>query len=255
MRDETWVLIENQLDTSDHPHLGQLLTYAAGLEARTLIWIARNFTEQHRAAIDWLNEATGEDINLFGLEMELWQIDDSKLAPKFNIVSQPNNWKKQTLQERDRTGLSKIQIKQHDFWKELAKQIESSNRVIRPYKPGPKNSLSFRFGEPGFHLYASTHTTKHVMFAGFAVNRGPDRGRYYALVHKKKEEIEQKTDGDFHWGEPWGFQVLGPLFDPGIPTNWPSMHEWIVAKLEEIYEAIVPVLREIDLEEFDPSDE
>src|SRR5690606_32831038 len=88
------VLIENQLERSDHNHLGQLLTYAAGLEAVTFIWIARSFTDEHRAALDWLNDATGEDLNFFGLELELWRIGASSFAPKFNIVSQPNNWKK-----------------------------------------------------------------------------------------------------------------------------------------------------------------
>jgi hypothetical protein len=78
-----WVLIENQLDKTDHTHLGQLLTYAAGLQVVTIVWIAQQFTEEHRAARDWLNENTYERFNFFGLEM----IDEtgvalSKLIPK-----------------------------------------------------------------------------------------------------------------------------------------------------------------------------
>lgn len=67
-----WVLIENQLERTDHTHLGQLMTYAAGLDAVTIIWIAEKFTDEHRAAMDWLNEITDESINFFGLEVELW---------------------------------------------------------------------------------------------------------------------------------------------------------------------------------------
>src|SRR6185369_6748304 len=89
---EDWVLIENQLERTDHCHLGQLLTYAAGLNAVTIVWIAERFTEEHRATLDWLNERTDEHINFFGLEVELWQIGDSPIAPKFNIISQPNDW-------------------------------------------------------------------------------------------------------------------------------------------------------------------
>ncbi len=85
-----WVLIENQLEKTDHTHLGQLLTYAAGLQAVTIIWVAVKFTEEHRAALDWLNEITDESINFFGLEVELWRIGESPVAPKFNVVSQPN---------------------------------------------------------------------------------------------------------------------------------------------------------------------
>src|SRR6476646_8369797 len=82
-----WVLIENQLERTDHSHLGQLLTYAAGLRAVTIVWIATRFTDEHRAAIDWLNEVTAEELNFFALEIEAWRIGNSAAAPKFNVIS------------------------------------------------------------------------------------------------------------------------------------------------------------------------
>ncbi|MCA9423372.1 MAG: hypothetical protein KC592_20300, partial [Nitrospira sp.] len=91
---DAWVLIENQLERTDHSHLGQLLTYAAGLNAVTIVWIAERFTEEHRAALDWLNEITDESVNFFGLEIELWSINNSPAAPKLNLVSSPNRWTK-----------------------------------------------------------------------------------------------------------------------------------------------------------------
>ena len=92
LSNDKFVLIENQLERTDHTHLGQLLTYAAGLEAVTIVWLAQRFTDEHRAALDWLNEHTSEQINFFGLEIELWKIGNSLVAPKFNIVSKPNDW-------------------------------------------------------------------------------------------------------------------------------------------------------------------
>ena len=89
---DSWVLIENQLGRTDHTHLGQLLTYAAGLQTATIIWVAATFTDEHRAALDWLNDITDERFRFFGLEIELWRIGDSPAAPKFNIVSKPNEW-------------------------------------------------------------------------------------------------------------------------------------------------------------------
>src|SRR5690606_7603008 len=77
-----------------HSHLGQLLTYAAGLKAVTIVWIAQRFTEEHRAALDWLNEMTLESVNFLGLEIEVWRIGTSNMAPKFNIVCKPNAWVK-----------------------------------------------------------------------------------------------------------------------------------------------------------------
>ena len=97
--DRHYVLIENQLERTDHTHLGQLLTYAAGLDAVTIVWVAARFTDEHRAALDWLNRATTTGFNFFGLEVELWQIGNSPFAPKFNVVSQPNDWSR-TVQEQ-----------------------------------------------------------------------------------------------------------------------------------------------------------
>lgn len=91
-----WVLVENQLERTDHSHLGQLLTYASGLEAVTIVWIAARFTEEHRSTLDWLNKITDESFRFFGLEVELWRIGDSPAAPKFNIVSKPNDWPPKT---------------------------------------------------------------------------------------------------------------------------------------------------------------
>lgn len=78
-----YVLIENQLERTDHLHLGQLMTYAAGLDAATVVWVARQVTDEHRAALDWLNRITARDFNFFGLEVELWRIGDSPLAPNY----------------------------------------------------------------------------------------------------------------------------------------------------------------------------
>ncbi|MBL8848734.1 MAG: hypothetical protein JNG89_03580, partial [Planctomycetaceae bacterium] len=75
-----WVLIENQLEKTDHTHLGQLMTYAAGLKAVTIVWIASRIRDEHRAALDWLNEITDGAFNFFGLEVELWRIADSPPA-------------------------------------------------------------------------------------------------------------------------------------------------------------------------------
>lgn len=93
-----WVLIENQLERTDHVHLGQLLTYASGLEAVTIVWIAAQFTEEHRSTLDWLNRITDESFRFFGLEVELWKIADSPAAPKLNIVSKPNDWSQSVAQ-------------------------------------------------------------------------------------------------------------------------------------------------------------
>ncbi len=89
------LIVENQLATTDHSHLGQVLTYAAGTSASTIVWIATSFREEHRQALDWLNENTGEQTHFFGIELQVVRIGQSEPAPLFNVVVQPNDWQKQ----------------------------------------------------------------------------------------------------------------------------------------------------------------
>jgi hypothetical protein len=115
---DRWVLIENQRERTDHTHLGQLLTYASGLEAVTIVWIAARFTAEHRSTLDWLNKITDDSFRFFGLEVELWRIGTSPAAPKFNIVSKPNAWSHSVAQAA-RTihdaELSETRIAQRDY--------------------------------------------------------------------------------------------------------------------------------------------
>ena len=89
------VIIENQLEATDHNHLGQLLTYATGYDANVIVWIAKDFRDEHRAALDWLNERTGDETSFFGIAVELWKIDDSRPAVNFNLISTPNEWRRE----------------------------------------------------------------------------------------------------------------------------------------------------------------
>lgn len=94
---ERAVVIENQFGTTDHAHLGQLLTYAAGFQASVVVWIAEDFRDEHRAALDYLNGRTGEDTQFFGVAVELWKIGDSLPAPHFRLAAFPNDWSKQNV--------------------------------------------------------------------------------------------------------------------------------------------------------------
>src|SRR5690349_7935524 len=142
-----WVLIENQLERTNHGHLGQLLTYASGLDAVTIVWIAAQFTEEHRSTLDWLNKITDDSFRFFGLEVELWRIGDSPAAPKFNIVSKPNDWSHSVAQAAraiDETELSETRILQRNYWAALNKVFDAMGGAISGNKkPQPQAWMSF----------------------------------------------------------------------------------------------------------------
>src|SRR3954454_5018740 len=151
---DRWVLIENQLERTDHVHLGQLLTYASGLEAVTIVWIAARFTEEHRSTLDWLNKITDETFRFFGLEVELWRIGDSPAAPKFNVVSKPNNWSRSVAQAAraiDETGLSETRTIQKEYWEQFHAELDRQKGPIAGNrKAQPQSWMTYPVGRSGF---------------------------------------------------------------------------------------------------------
>lgn len=118
------LIVENQLATTDHTHLGQVLTYAAGTAASTIVWIATGFREEHRQALDWLNENTGENTHFFGIELQVVRIGESASAPLFNVVVQPNDWQKQVraaTQSGAATGRGALYFQ---FWSHLFERLK-----------------------------------------------------------------------------------------------------------------------------------
>lgn len=145
--DDHWVLIENQLERTDHRHLGQLLTYAAGLDAVTIVWVAESFAEEHRAALDWLNDVTGEGLEFFGLEIELWQIEGSPPAPMFNLVAEPNEWTKEVKQQASDGTLSDTQKLQKRYWRGLRELLLERNGRVRPGKAQAQSWVTYALGK------------------------------------------------------------------------------------------------------------
>ena len=120
------VVIENQLESTDHRHLGQLLTYAAGYDARTLIWITPNFRDEHRAALDWLNRWTSNEIKVYGVEVRVVRIGDSLRAPEFIPVVFPNEWFKS-----ERTKVNPDGARRREFYQPLVDRLREAGFTDR----------------------------------------------------------------------------------------------------------------------------
>src|SRR5215472_759112 len=117
------LIVENQLGDSDHGHLGQLLTYAAGTAASTIVWITTRFRDEHRQALTWLNEHTDQDTHFFGVELEVVRIGSSAPAPLFKVVALPNDWQKSVRASTVSAGGGGRNELYRQFWAKLLERI------------------------------------------------------------------------------------------------------------------------------------
>jgi hypothetical protein len=134
------LIVENQLGESDHSHLGQLLTYAAGTAASTIVWITTRFRDEHRQALTWLNEHSDQDTHFFGVELEVVRIGDSSPAPLFKVVALPNDWQKSVRAATAGTVGSKNEL-YRQFWTKLLDRIKSEYPTWTRATGGPQNWL------------------------------------------------------------------------------------------------------------------
>jgi hypothetical protein len=256
---DTWVLIENQLERTDHSHLGQLLTYAAGLNAVSVVWIAEHFTEEHRATLDWLNERTDEKINLFGLEIELWRIGDSPIAPKFNIISQPNDWFRTVQQAATGMGeVSAYKQLQLKFWTAFKQHLEAKGSVIRCQKPLPHHWMTHTIGRSGVHLssivslWNSETGVKGPEIRAELYLSGPNAKQEFAALKKQKESIEKALGFPLTWHNPetkaacWLYTRQNADFLN--EALWPQQFEWLRQRLETMHKVFAPIARNLKLE-------
>lgn len=253
---DSWVLIENQIERTDHMHLGQLLTYAAGLQAVTIVWVSERFTEEHRATLDWLNERTDEQINFFGLEIELWRIGDSPIAPKFNIVSQPNDWSRTVKAAAGESGeITEHKQTQLRFWIAFREFMEKNSR-IRCQKAYPQHWMNHSIGRSGFHLssivslWNSETKTKDPEIRAELVLTGDHAKRHFAALEEKRDWIEKAVGVPLTWHNPAGKNMCRIYVRQNADflkeDLWPQQHEWLKDKLELFYKVFAPVVQSLD---------
>ena len=254
--DQSWVVIENQFGRTDHDHLGKLLTYTAGLNARTVVWIAEEFRDEHRAALDLLNASTTRDYAYFGVEIELLKIDGSRPAPRFNIVVQPNDWAKTTKARTDDGGeLSPTRQMQLEFWTGFRELMvsESSVECTRPV-PGPY--MRHSIGISGiwvlsvFSTYnsASQNFTTGELRVDLEFNTQSAQ-LLFEQLDSVRQEIEDEAEQTYAWEAPTRGTKRRVFVRQDAAhedrDQWPDYQAWLRAEVERMFRVLVPKVREI----------
>lgn len=244
------VLIENQLEKTDHRHLGQILTYAAGLDAQTVVWIAARFTQEHRAALDWLNEMSSDEHRFFGLEIELWRIGESDIAPRFNVVASPNEWSRVVERVAAPTSaLTPLRSLQKQYWAEFATILEASGGPPRPAAPQPASWISHSIGKSNIFLNGGVHSRENWL-RGEIYLTGKDAKSNFDQLHSKRIEIEEKFGAKLDWQrlpEKQDCRICYVLENADLndQQDWKRQHDWLASVLCRLHVAFATHVRNL----------
>lgn len=240
--DGALVVIENQIERTDHKHLGQLITYAAGLDAEAIVWIAARFSEEHRAALDWLNQVSHEKIRFFGLEVELWRIGNSPVAPKFNVVAKPNDWSKLVRDSASGGATTDHQAFRREFWTGFLGHLEERHSTLNPRRtPTTQPWMMWTLGDSRWHISASVGFRDGYIDAAL-VARGHD---LYSDFERRKSELEEAMGEHLVWefsdSRKQNYaRVRRTDVDPMNRADWPNQWAWLAEKLESLERALRP---------------
>ena len=233
------IVIENQLEATDHIHFGKLLMYGAGYDASTMIWIVKDVCEEYKQAVEWLNEHSDPKINIFLVKIELFKIGDSEKAPHFEIVSQPNDWTKTIRNNFASTELKGAKLIDLNFWQNFV-----------AYCRERKVSFTLRKARPQ-HWYDISTGARHAFIRLTILKTGDlscclwiDDKELFTKLEKSKEEIEAKIKYPLKWDYKENSIACSINIDEKYQVDLNSENlddgcEWLVARVEELRKIFV----------------
>lgn len=247
---DKFVLIENQLERTDHSHLGQLMTYAAGLDAVTIIWIAKTFSEEHRAAMDWLNGITDDKISFIGIEIEVYKIGESLPAPMFQIVAKPNDWSKSIRSSANTAGeLTPTKQLNLEYWTALYKFLQSSDTFLKSQKPQPHHWTSYAIGRSNFHLSATVSIRDNFIRIELYISGSNAKDNYYKLKNLYEEEAGIYFDNHLVWNElPDAKVSIVEIKKEANTSNrgeWQEQFQWFRKNIEKMDKFFRPKVKKL----------
>lgn len=245
-----WVIIENQLEQTDHGHLGQLMAYAAGKEAGVIIWISPKFRDEHRQALDWLNEITEEAVSFFGIEVELVKVDDSLPAPQFRIVAQPNEW----VNTISRPTVSSRQRAYEAFFSELLSKVKAKHPGLTTAKKAQlQNWFSFPVGRSGFTINSAFGRGEQFRVSLYIDmgDQAKNKAAYDAL-YQDREAIEATIGQLLIWERlddkqaSWVYCGMQGSIDDD-PTRLKELQDWAVDLVGKFHKVFRPRVQRLTL--------
>jgi len=190
------VIIENQLEVTDHEHLGKLITYASGKEANVIIWVVRHAREEHKSAIEWLNNHTDDSLGFFLCEIKLYKIGNSDPAVKFDVVEKPNDWVKEVKKSEYATDTQRQRYEYWQAFQEYAFKNPEFAKVFHRRKPSTDHWLTFSVGVSSCKISVAQIKKRNEINAELFID---DDKELFDVLYSNKDRIEQDAELKFDW--------------------------------------------------------
>lgn len=234
-RDRT-VIIENQLESTDHKHLGQLITYASFYKAEVIVWVCKSVQEEHRSAIDWLNNNTNDKLEFYAVEVEVIQIDNSKPALNFKLKAFPNEWQKSTINSSTNNETDTMTA-YRDFFQKLIDDLRNKYKFTNAKVGQPQSWYSFSSGTTGI-IYGASFARGNKVRVDLYIDKGNaemNKSIFAALLSDKKN-IEQQFKEQLEWEELPNKRAsrIAIYRDGSINSDTQTLEEikdWVIEKL------------------------
>ena len=239
------VLIENQLEPTNHDHLGKIITYASGLDASVVIWIVSSARQEHSSAIEWLNKHTDNDLSFFLVEVHAYKIGDSDPAPQFKIIEQPNDFVNSVKIISKNSDISDSERSRLEFWTQLNEVLEECGKPFNKRKPTTDHWYSVAIGSSDCHISIDLINKNHKIRVGVWIGNNKDLfDKFYA----NKEQIEKICGFELEWNrlddkKASFICTYIPGLDFDNTSNYPELMDKSIELVLTMRKAFVPFLK------------
>lgn len=223
------IIIENQLEDTDHDHLGKLITYASGKGADVVIWVVKHAREEHKAAVEWLNNHTDDKIGFFLCEIKLFQIGDSQIAPAFTVVERPNDWTKEIRKTASANSTQQQRLEYWQAFNDYAFSDANFSRIFNKRKPTTDHWMDFSIGSSACHIAVSQIQKRKAVDVELYIN---DDKELFKSLFAHKDEIEKNMEMELEWKELPERKASRILIEKTIDLDdratWPEQFDYIM---------------------------
>ncbi len=234
------VLIENQLEQTNHDHLGKLITYASGLDAAVVVWIVAEAKQEHASAIEWLNLHTDDALSFFLIEIHAYKIGDSDPAPQFQIVQQPNDFVKTVKSLAKNGDMNKTESSRVEFWSQLNDYIDQHGKPFNKHKATKDHWYNIAVGSSQCYVSIELVNIKHFIRVGLYI---PDNKELYDHIYESKADFDAAVGYELEWQrlddkKAASIHTCIPGLNFSKQDNYPYLMEEIVKRAVAIRNAV-----------------